>query len=647
MRGTVVVAWREFCHYRFLPAAAAAAALLPLIIPYVPGVDRGSTDDVRQISAVVIAWLLAFFLSLFLGSVFIGRDLSEGRLSFYFVLPVRGASIWFGKLFGLRLLLLVTQLIVIVPAFVISPPPMADLGHHTMYIMSAGLLLMPLVLLLIVHAISTIVRTRSPWIAADIGAAAVIAALGWLAVNPLIRDGASVVGVVCLGILGSILILALFTAGAIQVATGRTDHRRSHRALSYTLWGMLTVGALGVVAYSFWVRNPAPKDIVTVHDVVPPSRGDCFTVSGKAWGRFDYWPVFLVNASNGRYVKIGTAGFPPEVMMKFSEDGDIAVVLRRSMRYGRDLQVTRYDLNSPEISRLPTLLTLTLGEDRFLTAWACSPDGSRIAYVLDDMLCVYDFADGRPLMSDKVGIVPEAVFFVDRDTVRAYLLERDEENGGRLRIIEADLLSQVVGETGSITVTPNRPILRFVLNQSVTKMLLEVRKEAWDPEVRLSIRDAVSGEIDSEFGSPVFANARAAYLTADEKVVVATNIGDRVGLRVLDADGSLNREIDLGPVRWLRFGHQPSPERVLIQVSADSGNWQKYSIRDVNLKDGTVVSVDGMIIPWSVRLDWHNNRGYRVRPPGGLASRLFLTQDRQLMIRDPRSGDLHSLLGDG
>ena len=71
---------------------------------------------------VMVGGLVPLF-ALLLGVNFIGRDLSEGRLGFYFAQPMSGPKIWFGKLTAVVLLIWAAQLIMMLPTALLSGDP--------------------------------------------------------------------------------------------------------------------------------------------------------------------------------------------------------------------------------------------------------------------------------------------------------------------------------------------------------------------------------------------------------------------------------------------------------------------------------------------------------------------------------------------
>jgi hypothetical protein len=105
MNATVVIARRELAEKQFVLLAAIAFALLACLVPFVPGVHAGQKREAIVVVSTVLAVGFTLGLSTILGATIIGRDLSEGRLSFYFSRPIPAAAIWFGKLIAALVLI--------------------------------------------------------------------------------------------------------------------------------------------------------------------------------------------------------------------------------------------------------------------------------------------------------------------------------------------------------------------------------------------------------------------------------------------------------------------------------------------------------------------------------------------------------------
>src|SRR3954454_20861526 len=125
MKNALVIAAREFEEKRFVGYAAVAFAVLPFILAAIPGISGKSPADVLTISALIFGTTVAVAVGVISGASFIGRDLSDGRMSFYFSRPVGSLSIWFGNLTAGILMIAGTFGLIILPARLAAGGPRA------------------------------------------------------------------------------------------------------------------------------------------------------------------------------------------------------------------------------------------------------------------------------------------------------------------------------------------------------------------------------------------------------------------------------------------------------------------------------------------------------------------------------------------
>jgi hypothetical protein len=636
MRTTIVIAWCEIVHHRFSLVAAAAASLLPLILPLLFRVGHDDRVELRSLMAIAIAFLLSTILSLLLGSSFIARDLAENRFSFYLARPVSGAAIWFGRLTGIYVLAVTGQLIVLGPVVLISPVSLEKIDDPVLLtFFFAG----PLAVTLLAHATSIMVRARSPWIAVDLVALAVISAIVWSVMRPLLVFGAPVAALVFAFIVAAMALLALLVAGAVQVTMGRTDLWRCHRALSVTLWSLLLAGSLATVAYGRWLRAAEPTDLTGIGDVLPTPAGDWLAVSGPLGGRFDYQPDFLYNTKDGAFVRLGLRS-----MVQVSFDGTKALVLLPEgleTEQGRELRLVRYDLEASPPRRQASLLTVA---EESIDHWASSPDGGRIGLVQQGLLTVYDLDEERTLISKHLGGEHHYLWFLDRDLARAYL-----QHDQGLRIFEIDLTARVVTETGGVSSF----VSWFRFDASGEQMLafIPVSSDS-SPVFRLSLHSAVTGAVANSVAPQLLQDAIDACFLADGRIVVAASSGNVVSLRILSPNGELHQQLGLQEVNAnyrisLRFHGQPTPDMLWVMVlhfpegPADVDQYER-NLFLVSLDSGSAKVLPDFWANTSV--GWS---GKRPLPPGGLSSRLLVSGSwpyGQVLLLDTECEMLRPLL---
>ena len=165
MKNTMVIAQRELTERRFVIISATAFALLALLVPFMPGVQSGERRGALVVTSFILAVNFTAGLAAILGASILGRELSDGRLSFYFSKPMSSNAIWFGKLIAAALLILVCFAIIALPGLLAggadrivqtwTNPPREPAGAIAAFLACAA------ALFLVSHVIGTFVRSRS------------------------------------------------------------------------------------------------------------------------------------------------------------------------------------------------------------------------------------------------------------------------------------------------------------------------------------------------------------------------------------------------------------------------------------------------------------------------------------------------------
>ncbi len=307
MRGFLAVAQREVVDRRMWLVAALAAGLIPLAAPLLPWVGSGTAAEARSMLASVLAATLVTAGALALGLSMVGSDLAERRFGFYFARPLSAGAIWWGKLAGSFLIVVLVGVLAAVPAALVGGTlvlqEVAGLPSDVAVFAGAAAVFVLLVLGL-AHALGVMGRSRSVWIVADLVAAVAVGGALWAVGRRFMLAGPGTLMTWLLASSLAAVLVALLAAGWVQVAVGRTDPRRGHRALSATLWGALGSFALTVVGYATWVFAATPSSLDRLWEVMPAREGSWVVVSGDSAGRGDYYPAFLLDTATGRWVRL-------------------------------------------------------------------------------------------------------------------------------------------------------------------------------------------------------------------------------------------------------------------------------------------------------------------------------------------------------
>jgi hypothetical protein len=634
MKALFAVTGRELAERRLLFLAALLLGLLALAAPWLPGSAGSDPAELRSAMATGLAMIVSFVLALVLGGVIVARDLGERRLGFYFARPLPGWAIWGGKMLAAALLSLGAGALVLLPALLAGGRiEFLDIGRGWGFDLLGALspaFLVPLGLLLLLvtaHAVSIMIQARSPWLLLDGAALALIVATLWACREALLREWALDV----LRWTGTGFMIASLVSGAlaglVQVTRGRTDLHRGHRLLSLTLWGLLGAATLGCAAYTRWVLTAEPEDLVSFTSVVPSPAGTWIGLEGKVAGRGQLTPMFLFDVASGRSVRlVGAFQDYTWEQPAFSANGRHAVWLEPFREGGYEL--LRLDLSRPGAKPVhPRISYPRMPQDLVL-----APDGSRVAAVRGDRVTVENLDTGR--------LVASSIALPDGDAGRVRLRFLDP---GRVRIFQSSPV-EGPGQVWRLTIMD----LEIASRRSVPVSSLDFPQAAGAPGLSrdgryavvrhhggqsVSIADLVTERIVTlPLPQPL-------YMTfLDQSIVVAererSTGKDLTTLRILRLDGTERRRIEI-PGRSLRFGGRLGPSLFVAAtkqvISPEvSGQWVSWT---VDLESGRVRRI-GPGVP----AVWGPNE------PGELAGRLLSRGGGELVLLEPATGELRTLL---
>jgi len=636
MRGLVTVGLREITERRSLLVAAAVASFVPLAVPFVPSLGRLGPADVRLAVATMMAVGIAVVLALFLGSTIVGRDLAENRMGFYFARPLSAAAIWWGKLGTAFLLVLICELIVLLPTALVSGRAREVLLLGWPELEWAVLQWIgPLAVLLVAHAAGVAWRARSAWLVLDAGAMlALAAAILWTA-RPFLQVQA--IGVIRAGLtlLLAASLLALAAAGAVQVAVGRVDLRRGHRALSLTLWGTGAAAVVALAAWGHWVRAADPADIFAV-GTLSLGSGDWMAISGPSSGRVDYRPRFLLNVVTGSSLPIGseTQRWWRGDHVVFSEDGQWAAWLENVG--SSTWRVVRAKLQGARPERKPTVLEL-----RESSLAAISPGGARVAIRGCQALSVYDADSGSllaaaPLPEDAWSV--EAHFLTD-DRLRVLSFSMRQAGEHDLLLGELDVAARRFERIGRLERSAWTSHLVFDLDHDLI-ILSRRPDDVWSS----FLYDAGSATLIANLGP---SRPAAAAVLADGRPVRVMTVDSAAWLEVFAPDGTrlARHSLGTGSTAWL--GGEAEPGRVIVSLlQSEQATWPWTEDRTrtviVDVESGELVELQATGIPALSTLGARLSPG--ARRPGAPATRLFLGPERVLRLLNPRANTVRQLV---
>ncbi len=564
---------REIFEQRLLLLVSGILGLVPIVLPLLPGsIERFSPEDLRVAVLMVMVVLFGGVTLLILGATIVGRDLSEGRLAFYFSRPVSGWVLWASRMFAAWILLLGSLLLMIGPTAIAGQwfenlsdrpsgrgwpflafeevfsrytevPEALSTPGRLAYVLAAILLLLALT-----HAVSTIVRARSLWILADLAGLLVFVGIIWAVRDELVREQAiGALAWVERGLLPWIL-GSLLLAGGLQLTRGRTDLRRGHRFLSATLWPMLIAGALGFSAYGNWITTGTIDDLEHLSFAQASPKEDWLLAGGRLRHRAGAAAAFLLKVDpegevrSQRSWRLGNLSVVRH-WQKFSSDGGTVVWAGCERFRPLDCELWAKDLRDAESPPRRTGVPITDSIQMALSA-----DGSRLAIAEERRIVVYELSSARALTVVPAH-GPRSIGFVSHDLVQYH--EQDEQDDWKLWLL--DLRTRRSVEVGSL---PDG--------------MLKRRNRVRDTVLYNRFSPPGFGLYRGDTGEPLFELEmpwphRARFL-ADDRIVLSVHEMPGVELMVLAPDGREEHRIERPAATGSRFGGEIEPGRVLVAL---------------------------------------------------------------------------------
>lgn len=531
MNSTLAVASRELRERSRLFLVAAALAVVPFIAAAVPAA-RGQ----RSLAVASVAmYLMAIFgcgVALTLGISTIGRELSEKRLSFYFARPISSTALWAGKLASALLTSLAVMAIIAVPAMLAARDAwrIAE-GNLVAKLTVVGCV----VLFLVGHAMSTVVRSRSALLALDFVLLVAAALLVVSIVKPILAGGGMDAALRLISGIAVAIVLILATVPVVQLARGRVDARRNHAALSSAFWAAAGVVLLVATGIALWIVRAPISSLREIGTLVQSPDGRHVMVNGITANRGGYHASFVADTKSGTSERSPMLPFSGPTL---SRDGStVATIELSSVMPGRPLAQVRvrrfHDLETSSIFPIgaPVAKTLSL-----------SDDGTRIAIAGVEGVAVYDVASRDTLAAAALdGRKIDSMFFV-----RPGLLRLVSYEGGYV-FRELDVTNR------KLTITGRNGGSRAPVGSSFDGSRMYLRRDS-------TIVDGVTGAVIARLGL----SSRATYTSAmlgDGTVAVT----DSRSMHLFDRDGKPLRRIPL-PVERATICGELGDSKVLLRT---------------------------------------------------------------------------------
>ncbi len=638
MTPMVAVLRREFVARRALLSIALAAAVIAWLMPFAPGFGDDNAAEVRSLASFTLALTLGWGLAIGLGATTFGGDLSEGRFGFFLARPVSANSLWFGRILAVVLLSLAAELIVIVPALVGDGVQVPIFGSFLQWQNLLLFLAAPILLALLAHTLSIMLRARTAWLFLDLVGAVVTAVVLWWVIASLVFSVAMDALMVVVGGFLLVLLGALMVAGLAGVAVGRSDLRRTHRAVSIVLWMFLALGMVGVWAGVRWLWDFGPDKLAALEVHSAAANGEWIEITGTGQRRLDVRRRFLYSTRDGRFVALPTGWFDFLGESVFSRDGSRA--LWRGFDFRREPGLLEWvDLRGkePELQRS----TIVVSPEAIVTL---SADGGRCAVLEEGLLSVYEVDGDRLLTATHLPdrISRATVLFESNSSLRIF---------GRPDIVAESALTiaRMDLETGKIVLTGGVPDLEksllIALDAEMQTAVVWSRSDGEPKSVKFVV-DAVDGSRIRVLGNGGFPR-----FLGDGRLLTMDVGAEGVPILIIESvDGGERIEHQLPAGRAERLIGEVMPGLVAVSRHVDPIDPTRgVEVDLIDLQTGEVQPMASPLRGHVRSSPWQNGHAgailwYAEQPE---AHRLFIDQTGAVVRWEPGSGELIHVVGGG
>jgi hypothetical protein len=654
MKAFAAVFTREIHERRILFVVALASGLVPLLVSLATGWSRPDAAELRVLVALVGATALSAAFALLLGAAVIAGETREKRISFFFSRPIPSASLWAGKLLAAIAITLATAFLAFTPGWLSGNARARNLWglDATPGRTALAALALAVVFVLGSHAVVTVARLRSPWVALDLILGPTLVFLAAAFLRSLLKhafandfdDAGGLSGPSgAVAMLVAAVFVALVVATFAQVAEGRTDARRAHGAFSVAFFGISGTAVAFVGAYAWWCASANATDLERVFNAQAAPRGSWVVAGGplRAWRGGG---SFLFDTASGRSLRV--QGWN----VAFSQDGTRAVW--GEPRFGFfERRDNRADLVVADLTSGRTFET-GLECANVWSNLALSPNGTRLA--LRDGKTLQAFEISNPTNPQQIAAFSlegegRAFTFVDGDTLRmfprTYNARSQKLAGPSLEIADFNLSSKKVVVTGRF----DAETLPFLNLSADARLLVGSRSISDDPKGKraLTLHDGRTGVLLATLADNL-RNPHLRFLAGGGFVVAGIGEGSA---RVLffKGENAAPFPVNLGPAARAVLGREISPGRVIVALNSSDKNddamRRSWKIVAVDSSSAAVLPSGDGLAP--LNLWWSANALFPTPEAGSPSSRLFLDAESRLVRLDPATSARTVLLGKG
>jgi len=580
MNHALLIAARDVREKSRLFLISLVLACMPFLATLLPS-SHGRHQDVIAAMGGFLALVVGLGLAAGLGITTFGRDLSEKRLSFWYAKPISPAALWIGKAAGGLFSAFVCFSIIAIPASLAAGRMWEIHWVSEQWQLPVALVAGMIVLFLLGHTASTMLRSRSALLGIDLVAAIIATTLlAWI-IRPLLFTNILIVFVIALAVA---LVVVLAVAPYWQLANGRSDLRRSHAALSRAIWSGVAIVLALAGAIVLWLLSARPSNYDRINALYQSPTGNAVFVTGSAPLRRGLNATFAMNPANGESERIG---LPMYWNLAFSRDGRYAAWVEPGFSFWSRGAIVVRDLQNG------TNATLNI-EASLVAQIVFSDDSSRFAVRDGSTLSIVDRADGRLLASMSTTPNPRHSFwFVTPDVLRIVAQRAGGHEPTPVEITEFDVRTKqrrVVGATEAM------PGYNYVaVSGDGTRMLLRGDRRIVDARTGAAIATLPAAE----------GNRFAVSMLNDGRVATIERSNDVTNLTLYSRDGALEHKIALAErAAWI-VGERTDGKLLLLAFSKPNddftGRGRTMIVVDVNrgVVDRTLPDTKGPAPQWS------------------------------------------------
>lgn len=369
------------------PALAASLVMgafivcLPVLSP--PGTV--SPAELRSLASAGVILIWSAILALLLGASLFAREVGGG--AFDFRIPASGLILWMARLSAALALLALCVGLVLLPSLLIGFDPGAfrtALAAPSMIPASAGPLFLLFFyagaltfLLLLTNAVSLAVRSRSAWSILDLASAAILASAIGIAWKRLREIEAPLAIEILLCLVSAQLLATLLVASAAQIARGRGEGDRAHRAHAILSFAGAVLASAATLLFSSWYVQPTPADLAAGSTAVTPVGSHRVIATGPVVERIHLYARFLIDLRTGQWRRLGSAGGLRRLQGGRASADDRIVAWLEADRGARKSNFALVLHDSANLAAPPRQTAITVSG--LASGWALSPDGRRLA----------------------------------------------------------------------------------------------------------------------------------------------------------------------------------------------------------------------------------------------------------------------------